>query len=266
VAIEAESLFGVAARAKARARLRFFGVALPKAGAVEPREPRLVDLEAPRQRRRGDTMAARTEGLGMTRGAKIPARRGPNAVLADEVALVHHVARGLAELPRQVHVAGLAISGVPLVFVRVTTKALRHGRTHRGLICGARRCVTRHTLVAEAPKVSVVSEPQVLARQPVALAGVGLAMAIGTGALIVGLCVTRHAGALCRQMQLASLTSLSDARVTLCARDPLDGVGPVLEGMLCGLWANAKNASASGQHERHDEEERAPHRGRPSNW
>jgi len=126
--------------------------------------------------------------------------------------------------------------------------------------------VTRHTLLVEAPKVSVVGEPQVLARQPVTLAGVGLAMAIGAGVLIVGLCVTRHAGGLGRQMQVAGLASLSDARVTLRARDPLDGVGTVLEGMLGGLWANAKNASASRQHERHHKEERAPHRGRPSNW
>lgn len=200
-------------------------------------------------------MTARAEVLAMAGRAEISRRRGTDTMLTDEVALVQNVARRTRELRRQVHVAAVAVTGLPLVLVRVTAEALCHRRTEGRLLRLPRCGVARDTLARELRNVPFVSEAQVLASEPILLAGSSIPVTAVALPSIVRTRVTAHTRRGPGQMKRPGLPRPRDPFMTAQAPDPRERMSAVLERMLRVARLDPEQARTSREREQQKEQE-----------
>jgi hypothetical protein len=264
MAIGAEALFRVTARAKTGILPGFVGMAQSKAGAMKASETGALEGHTPRERGHADAVARRAVTLFVAGRAQVPRRGGAHAVLPHEIALVHHVAARSRGFSGQIHVAAVAVAALPLVFVRVAREALRHGRTKRRLRARARRSVTRHTLPFQRRHMPFVGEAKVLSGEPGRLPRARATVARLAGTLVVGFRVAFTALRVVRQMQRAYVSGLGDVLVARLAIHASHRVRAVLEGVPRLARPNPQDAGARREQERRDhgphQSEGRPHR------
>lgn len=268
MAVSTQLRVAMARGAEPRIRARLLHVSLAEPRTVEirrPRDLRLVERESPRERGDGHAVARRALGLGVAGRAEIACARRADAVLAYEVTLVHDVARRSRELARQAHVARVAVTHRPLIFVRVAREALGHRRTHGGLVRLPCSRMAGNALSAERREMSLVGESQVVARQLNRLTGVRRAVATTARPRVVGLRMTAHAFLRVGDVERTFVSRARHSAVAVDARDAGDAMRAVLERMLRVARLDAEKARARGEQRREDEhhqprERRASHR------
>jgi hypothetical protein len=153
-------------------------------------------------------------------------------VFANEIAFVKDVARRLRELGRQIDMAAVALTRLPLVLVCVTAEALRHWRTQRRLVRLPRSGMARNALTTELRDVFVVREAEVLSREAILFTGVSLTVAPVAGTRIVGARVASLAGRVLGEVKRPDVRRTSDALMARQAVDPRTRVCAMFERML----------------------------------
>tara|TARA_R110002096_G_scaffold436086_1_gene667147 strand:+ start:35690 stop:36205 length:516 start_codon:yes stop_codon:yes gene_type:complete len=109
-------------------RSSFFGVTRAKSGSVQAHLPNLVKENLCWQGCYGLSVASSAEALVVTGRAQVARCGGPNSVLANKVAIVHHMAFWQSHLSRQVSVAARAVSDTKLIVVGMAAKTGGHRR------------------------------------------------------------------------------------------------------------------------------------------
>jgi hypothetical protein len=260
VALGAEAILRVARGAKAGIDPRLVGVTQPKARAMEPAQARPIEGEPRGERRYRDPMTSRAEGLAVARSAQVARARRSHAVLTHEVAFVDDVTRRPRELGGQVDVARLAVPRAEVVLVSVAAEALRHRRAEGELRSLSRGDVTRNALASERAQMTIVREAKMLAREACLLARMRATVTSVAGARVVRSFVAFDAHRALRKMEGTGIARLRNASVTGEARDSLERMGSVLEGVLGLPRFDAEHARAGRDEEGENDEENAPHR------
>ncbi len=204
-------------------------------------------------------MAAGTETLTVTGRAQIAGRRGAHAVLTQKISVVHQVTLRGRHLCGQIHVAALTIAHAKLIFVGMTAKATGHGWAQHAAVVSDLG-MAAHAVALYLGRVAGVREAQVLLCLDSAFDGERQAVATRALAGVVRLDVAAHAIGCARQVQGAVVPCPLDAAVTLHARDALQEVRPVREG-LRSRSAKAEDVRACGQRQpaTHQQEHSADH-------
>jgi hypothetical protein len=257
VAIEARAL-AVARHAEARLCARFEGMTCAKAGAMQTGELHAVEGEAPRQSRyHADAVTACAVAFAVTRSAEIARAGRAQTVLASPIAIVHEVTGRQGLLGRQIHVATIAVTGPPLVFVLVTPEADRHLGSQRFRPFQSDFDMAAHTVALRRGHVGPVFESQVPARELGTPAHVRFAVTVFASTLVVGLRVAFHTVRHARKVHGVRFSCGGDPFVAGEATDPLENMGTVFEGVR-RLSSNAENAGTRADAERESEHDRKP--------
>lgn len=170
---------------------------------MEARQTRVIERKARRQPGRRRTVTSRTEPIRVTSRTEIARARRSDAVLADEVALMHDVAVGTHLLAGQIDMAPVARPHCELIFVCVTAEAGRHRREERLRVRLGNAHVTADALAVRRAHVLAVLEAQTHAGALRTLALVRCAVASGARSLIVRFFVTLPTGRVGRQVERA---------------------------------------------------------------
>jgi hypothetical protein len=184
-------------------------------------------------------------------------------VLAHEVALVDDVARRAGGFFWKVGMAAVAVTRLPLVFMGVAGKTLRHGRPQRRLALVAGCGMARHALPFDGRYVAVVRKAKMVTRQYGTLTREGLSVAPVAGPCVVRFGVAPHARLGAGKVERPVVFG---ARHVLMARKTVDsanGVGPVLESVSWFFRTNAKYAGTGGKtnyERKHEKKESSRHR------
>lgn len=263
VAVRAEALLRMARRAKSRIRAGLFRVTKTETRPMEARHRWPIEREFPGQCSDRDAMACRAEGLAVARGAEVPSRCRAYAVLAHEVALMDDMARRARRFFRKVGVAAVAVACLPLVFVGVARKALRHRRPQRRLALVARGGVARHAMAFDGRHVAVVRKTEMVTRQYGTFARKGLSVAPVAGACVVRFGVASHAAFGARKVEWTGVFGASHVLMARKAADSAKGVGSMFERVPRLLRTNAKYTGACGKakHEGEDEKKESSRHG-----
>jgi hypothetical protein len=164
-------------------------------------------------------------------------------MLAQEIAVVNHMAFGRRRLSREIDVAPTAVSRVPLALVRVAAEARRMLDSN---VVRVDRDVhmTSHAVSCARLFVDCVGKAQVLAGHLSGLAISGPPMAVGAGAGIMRILMALYAIGSRGEVQRARFSGFLDAGMALEAIDALDHVGTVLECSILFVLLEAEHLRA----------------------
>ncbi len=247
----------VARGAKPRVCAGLERVPCAETGSVKTGERDLVEREPRRKRGDGpDAMTGCARALRMAARAKVARASRAHPVLTQPVAIVNQVSDRRRVLRAEALVAAIARAKRPRVLMLVATEARRHLRSQgvRGLLRD--RLVASHTVSMGDGLVSPVLEAETLTRDPRPLPSVGGSMAREARVRVVRLRVATDAGRVGREVKRLHVPRELDALMAVDTIDPMRRVRAVLEGVRFVRRAQAEHASARGERERKDGDER----------
>ncbi len=188
-------------------------------------------------------MAGRALTLCVTGCAQVRLGGGLQAVLAQKVPVVHHVALRWDSLGSELDMAAVTIAHVPLSRVLVTTEAGGHTGS-KGRVLVFHIDVATHAIPGAGFGVSFMGEDQVFARHLGCMTSSRSPMTVRTRVRIVRLLMAVDALLCGWQVKRTGLAGTLNPSVAFEAIDPLEYVGSMFELPLLRVFLDSEHFGA----------------------
>jgi len=257
VAVETRAL-AMTRRAHAGVGTGFLRVSRAKSRSMKIRGVRVAERELPRQGGDGRAVARRAVSLTVAARAEVARTRGPNAVLADPIAVVHDVALGPNVLVFEIDVTAIAVADGPLVLVLVAAETRRHRRPERHWIRFGDLNVAAHAIPSNGFRVRPMLEAKVLSCELRTVTSGRFSVAAPAISCVVRFLVATDAIGRSRQVQRIVVARARHAGVARDAAHAFQDMGSVLERMRGSYGTETEHTGACDREDRSEAQERNP--------